>query len=960
MIELKKEKNELCERPEQPPRYLPEFAKETKRLRPSEATSSEGVSMAQRLHAEVESRFGVLPNFFRLAPESPNITAKLWDFAQFAYLDNPLPSLFKERLFVYLSRFCEVRYCIVRHLGFLVGLGRPSGDEHSPVQTIEEVLRLLRRTLPRGLQAEAHIARCTAPDAPLAALPSSDSDMEEAIFTCAAHAFLQTADAPRCLIALKRALGEVRFEHLIVFLGFVRTAHYWTMAHTELVLEEDVKELLATQEVLAECLLNDSEAGTSEISQELMNELASLRESKKQHDESLRAHQVSRESEERLRHRNAELAEHLAELQTASSELEDSRRAALNLMEDALQARQLAETLNVELRKENSERSQADEALREPKAWLTGQSQALAVALNAAPLETSLGVLVRTAIEQLGPDTRAAFYLANTEGTSLHHVVGMSAAYAECVDGFTIGTGSLACGLATHTGEPVLTSDVTKEPLWQPWLWLAERFDYRGCWSFPVHTSAGKFVGTFAVYSRQPREPTQRDRELASALTHTAAIIISRHAEVEERKQAQEDLHNLTADLERRVAERTEALQQANAALLREIEERKNLEEQLLQAQKMESIGTLAGGIAHDFNNILNIIQAYACTLRGNGTQSQSIDEGLSVIDETVQRGSNLVQQLLTLARRDAIDLKLIDANLVIQEIFALIAKTFPKTIELRTVLEVDLPSIRADENQIEQALLNICVNARDAMPNGGRLTCESHSIDRIALQGIDEAAAERYVCIEVSDTGIGMKDSVRERIFEPFFTTKDTGHGTGLGLSAVYGIVKNHNGFIRVESQPNAGTSFRLYFPVAANETTATGAVLALATTPEQELNGRGTVFLVEDEQNMLFLLEKILSRHGYKVLKASDGETALAIYQNQKETIDVVLLDIGLPKIGGRDVLSQMKESNPNIKIVVTSGYLDPELEAKSYEAGIKHFLRKPYTPDQVIKIMHSVIDQ
>jgi signal transduction histidine kinase len=540
MIELKKENNELCDGLFQPPRYLLEFAKETKRLTPNEVASSEGVRVAPRLHAEIESRFGVLPNFFRLAPESPEITANLWDFARFAYLDNPLPSLFKERLFVYLSRFCEVRYCIVRHLGFLVGLGRPSGDEHSPVQTIEEVLRLLRRTLPCGLQAEAHIARCTAPDAPLAALPSSDSDMEEAIFTCAAHAFLQTADAPRCLIALKRALGEVRFEHLIVFLGFVRTAHYWTMAHTELVLEEDVKELLATQEVLAECLLNDSEAGTSEISQELMDELASLRESKKQHDELLRAHQVARESEERLRHRNAELAERVAELQTASSELQDSRRAALNLMEDTLQARQLAETLNAELRKENSER-----------------------------------------------------------------------------------------------------------------------------------------------------------------------------------RQAQENLHNLTADLERRVAERTEALQQANAALLRDIEERKNLEEQLLQAQKMESIGTLAGGIAHDFNNILNIIQAYACTLRGDGTQSQSIDEDLSVIDETVQRGSNLVQRLLTLARRGAIDLKLIDANLVIQEIFALIAKTFPKTIELRTVLEADLPSIRADENQIEQALLNICVNARDAMPNG-------------------------------------------------------------------------------------------------------------------------------------------------------------------------------------------------------------------------------------------------
>ena len=230
----------------------------------------------QQLHAEVQQRFGVLPNFFRLAAKNPEITANLWGFARFAYLDNPLPALFKERLFVYLSRFCEVRYCIVRHLGFLVGLGRPSGDEHSVVQTVEEALRLLRRRLPRGKDAEPHIARCASVDAPLAELPPPDSELEESIFTCATHAFLQTPDAPQCLAALKRAFGEACFEHLMVFLAFVRTAHYWTQIHPELAFEEDVEQLMSTHAALAECLLKDPEANSREASQKTIGELEAL------------------------------------------------------------------------------------------------------------------------------------------------------------------------------------------------------------------------------------------------------------------------------------------------------------------------------------------------------------------------------------------------------------------------------------------------------------------------------------------------------------------------------------------------------------------------------------------------------------------------------------------------------------------------------------------------------------
>ena len=239
-----------------------------------------------QLHAAVEQRFGVLPNFFRLAPENPEITANLWGFACFAYLDNPLPSLFKERLFVHLSRFCEVRYCIARHVGFLVGLGRPSGDELCPPQTIEEVVRLLRTPLPRGDEIEPFLAQCAA--APfLAAMPGSNSAMEQTIFACSAHVFLRTPQASQCLAALQRLLRPADFEYLMVLIGFIRTAHDWTRVHTGLTFEEDIQQLLRTHEQLAECLLSEGDLASCDVSERILDELASLRQNESSRNQAL-------------------------------------------------------------------------------------------------------------------------------------------------------------------------------------------------------------------------------------------------------------------------------------------------------------------------------------------------------------------------------------------------------------------------------------------------------------------------------------------------------------------------------------------------------------------------------------------------------------------------------------------------------------------------------------------------
>ena len=228
------------------------------------------------LASRVQKRFGVPPNFFRLAPETPEITDKLWGFAEAAYFDNPLTSVFKERLFVNLSRFCAVRYCIARHVGFWVGLGRPAGDPTVRTQTVADVVKLLRRPFPRGQELQSRLSLCASCPAPLGEMPTADTHMEDAIFVLAAHVFLKTSDYFVCLDALARLFGPARFQSLLLFLAFVRAAHYWTETHPEIAFEDDINKLLTTHEALADCILNHPEAGDT-ITQSLLDELPALR-----------------------------------------------------------------------------------------------------------------------------------------------------------------------------------------------------------------------------------------------------------------------------------------------------------------------------------------------------------------------------------------------------------------------------------------------------------------------------------------------------------------------------------------------------------------------------------------------------------------------------------------------------------------------------------------------------------
>jgi PAS domain S-box-containing protein len=457
-----------------------------------------------------------------------------------------------------------------------------------------------------------------------------------------------------------------------------------------------------------------------------------------------------------------------------------------------------------------------------------------------------------------------------------------------------------------------------------------------------------------------PIELTMSEMRLGNQpiFTGTVRDITGRKQADELLRQAKDQLTKANEELETRVQERTADLEKANTALLRTFEERKRLEEKLRHAQKMESVGTLAGGIAHDFNNILNIIRGYATLIGQQPLAGWQLKESLNVIDHEIERGASVVRQLLTVARQTDTHLVPTDVNEVVSTLTELI-KTFPKTIAVSLELEPQLPQVLADSAQFSRALLNLCVNARDAMPEGGQLTIKTTIADasEAADRRVDSGVA---VCVAISDTGAGMSEDVRQRIFEPFFTTKGIGEGTGLGLAIVYGIVKEHNGFIDVQSVAGQGTTFKLYLPILESEK-----ISAIAVSPQPQNRGQerpqrgGTVLVVEDEVSLVRLLTTLLPQAGYQVLTAMDGEQAIELYHRHKAEIDIVLLDLGLPKITGLDVIPRLKEGNPNVSIVVATGYLEPRMKDELMRAGVKDCINKPYVVKDVIERLGSVIE-
>lgn len=401
----------------------------------------------------------------------------------------------------------------------------------------------------------------------------------------------------------------------------------------------------------------------------------------------------------------------------------------------------------------------------------------------------------------------------------------------------------------------------------------------------------------------------------------------------------------------------------AYRGIIRDITRQRAFEEQLRNIHKMESIGTLAGGIAHDFNNILGIIVGYASLMEMNISSPDKLTSSIDAILKASDRGASLVQNLLTFARKTDVVYESMNVHNVINELTQLLEQTLPKKIGMKTDLKPNLPPIFADITQIHQVLLNLALNARDAMPDGGTMSIVTGvtPVEKIRPKLIKETATE-YVVVQFSDTGIGMDASTMQRIFDPFFTTKDPGKGSGLGLALVYSIVESNDGIIEVESEPGAGATFTLYLPVRMSTSQLDAGISVDVSKMRQ---GQEKILIIEDEELLLHSLKTTLIDRGYLVLTASDGEKGLELYSSYLHDlfgnkIDLVISDIGLPKLSGEEVARRIKRLDPRANIILASGFIDPGIKGNLRKEGIVDFIQKPYLPDEVHRIIRKMLDK
>ncbi len=392
-------------------------------------------------------------------------------------------------------------------------------------------------------------------------------------------------------------------------------------------------------------------------------------------------------------------------------------------------------------------------------------------------------------------------------------------------------------------------------------------------------------------------------------------------------------------------------------AIRYDITEKKLTEQQLLRAQRMESIGTLAGGIAHDLNNILSPILMSVDMLEMNGPDPET-KRWLEVIRENSERGANLVRQVLTFARGMEGERIPVQARHIVKDLIKILQETLPKSITLRYEISPELKLINADPTQIHQVLMNLCINARDAMPSGGNLVLTASNIsldDNYARVHIDAVAGD-YVLLSVSDNGAGMSEAVMKRIFDPFFTTKDIGKGTGLGLATSQSIIKSLNGFINVYSEVGEGTKFTVYIPVFETESDESSVAAAV-----QIPRGAGELVLViDDEESIREITRVTLERYGYEVLTAVDGTAALAVFTQNSDRIGLVVTDLTMPLLDGKTLIRTLRKIDPELKVIAMSGLMSPEQVADLKSLHVTDVLTKPFSAETLLNLIHQSLNR
>ncbi len=553
------------------------------------------------------------------------------------------------------------------------------------------------------------------------------------------------------------------------------------------------------------------------------------------------------------------------------------------------------------------------ETLRRSEASLSGQKRILEMIARGAPLDEVLASICRQ-VESEAPDMLCAINTLDPETGRFRAGAAPSLppSYGDLIQGLKMGEGVGACGTAAYRKARVIAEDLATDPFWTPFRdYFVDTLGLRACWSSPMLDASGQVLGTFALYFRHTGRPGTRHEELIETYTHVGRIAIER---------------DVAAD------------------------EKARLEGQLRQSQKMEAIGTLAGGVAHDFNNLMTGVLGYVSLLRQSPADPERVLKAAGVIESAARRASDLTSNLLGFARKGRYQSIPVNINEVLEEIAALLGRTIDKRIELVVARSLDEPWIQGDPAQMHQVLLNLTVNARDAMPDGGRLTLFAR-VERSQVAPGDE------VVTGVSDTGAGIPLEIRARVFEPFFTTKEMGRGSGMGLATAYGIVHNHGGELTFESGPRGGTTFQFRLPALERTRSAVTrpaapprSLVIDAVAPVRGTDRGPTILIVDDEEGVRHVCGDILESLGYQVLLAADGVEGVEVYRREKERIDLVLLDMIMPRMGGRDCYRELKAINPEVRAVLATGFARDDAARQLLAEGMLGFLQKPYEMQQL----------